>query len=288
MMKIKGWGLLVVASVAFGAGAPSMASPVSEKAAAAVIDAERAFAARHKMVPVKEAFLEYSAGDGVALTPGGVKNVKEFLGASPSRPNAGFIEWGPTFAGMAQSGDLGFTTGPASYGGGKAYSNYFTVWKKQADGSWRWMIDLGTPPSPQKPVAWIDSPVEVVPVSKVKPMAADKAWTDLLRVDTELGQAMAKDVTALTARLAPEARLIGFEPGTANGTQAARASLAKRPAAFAMKPEGGGVSKAGDFGWTYGYANWMQDGQEKKGPYLRVWQRRTAGWVVLVENVHAF
>ena len=49
----------------------------------------------------------------------------------------------------AASGDMGFTTGPWEAKGDindekpSGYGHFVTVWKKQADGSWKFVVDLG-------------------------------------------------------------------------------------------------------------------------------------------------
>jgi ketosteroid isomerase-like protein len=52
---------------------------------------------------------------------------------------------------VAQSGDLGFTVGNAEFTGKLddgtpvlRHSKYFTVWKKQRDGTWRYVVDGGS------------------------------------------------------------------------------------------------------------------------------------------------
>ena len=59
--------------------------------------------------------------------------------------------WWPDTAVVAASGDLGYTLGRyAVLGGGDAASDtvargyYVTVWQKQADGSWKIAVDIGT------------------------------------------------------------------------------------------------------------------------------------------------
>ena len=269
------------------ASCASADAPVDSRAAAEpVVAAERAFAERHQHVSVKQAFAEYAAPDGVMVTPQGVRNARAFVATWPDDDDKGFIQWWPRFAGIARSGDLGFTTGPASYGGGRSYTNYFTIWKKQPDGSWKWAIDMGTRKG-VKPASAPGDPVEIVPVSTARPMPAGAAWTELLALDTALGAASGRDSKALAPRFAPEAQAIGWTEAPLVGAAAIAASLASRPP-IAMKPEGGGVSAAGDFGWTYGFATWSEAGQAKRGPYLRAWQRRPGGWSILVDNIHAF
>ncbi len=67
-----------------------------------------------------------------------------------SQPDTGIVmTWKARNAEIAASGDLGYTWGdwmlrskhPKT--GDTAYGNYFTVWKKQADGSWKWVLDGG-------------------------------------------------------------------------------------------------------------------------------------------------
>jgi ketosteroid isomerase-like protein len=58
--------------------------------------------------------------------------------------------WHPVAGEVARSGDLGFTVGNAVFTGRSLdgspqvrYSKYLTVWKRQRDGSWRYVVDGG-------------------------------------------------------------------------------------------------------------------------------------------------
>lgn len=252
-----------------------------------VIAAERAFAERHRSVSVKQSFAEYAAPDGVMATPQGFRNAREFIATWPDEDNKGFISWWPTFAGIARSGDLGFTTGPASFGGGRRYTNYFTVWKKQPDGSWKWLIDLGTQKG-VKPDSEPGSKVTVVPVSDLPATDEAKAWAALQRVDRGIRDpSLRGDPERITRFYAPEAILLGWREAPLTGRSAV-AEVSEARGAMTEEHKGGGVSAAGDLGWTYGFASWSEGGTSKRGPYLRVWQRRSEGWLILVENLHAF
>ena len=64
-------------------------------------------------------------------------------------PNA-TLTWEPTSAEIAGSGDLGYTLGRWEYAlkdstgnVSKSYGYYVSVWKKQADGSWKYVFDSG-------------------------------------------------------------------------------------------------------------------------------------------------
>ena len=65
------------------------------------------------------------------------------------------LVWEPDYADIAQSGELGWTTGtfvsegPAPDGGvARTQGRYVSIWRRQPDGSWRVVMDLGNPTEP--------------------------------------------------------------------------------------------------------------------------------------------
>jgi ketosteroid isomerase-like protein len=72
-------------------------------------------------------------------------------------PNAK-LTWAPLQVDVAASGDLGYTWGryefrsPGADGQERVGSGfYLTIWKRQPDGSWKFVIDTGTPDRPKSP-----------------------------------------------------------------------------------------------------------------------------------------
>ena len=73
------------------------------------------------------------------------------------------LAWHPNKVGVARSGDLGYTSGTYDLSfkdaSGKTISDkgkYLTVWKKEADGSWKVLFDMfnsDLPPAPNLPPA---------------------------------------------------------------------------------------------------------------------------------------
>lgn len=66
-------------------------------------------------------------------------------------PEGASLLWEPIFADISSSGDLGYTIGSWTYtiaipGGAPTSSGgyYITIWKKQEDGSWKYVFDTGT------------------------------------------------------------------------------------------------------------------------------------------------
>ena len=61
------------------------------------------------------------------------------------KPGTKDISWQPFKAEAAKSGDLGYTLGTWKFTTKDTvmYGMYYTIWKKQADGKWKFTIDGG-------------------------------------------------------------------------------------------------------------------------------------------------
>ncbi|HEX7424354.1 MAG TPA: nuclear transport factor 2 family protein [Terriglobales bacterium] len=97
-----------------------------------------------------DAFLTYFAEDGVELVDGGGINTKDAMRKQPPWPEGTTLTWTPVKAEMAASGDLGYTYGNYVYTAknkeGKLvanYGKYTSIWKKQKDGQWKVVVDMG-------------------------------------------------------------------------------------------------------------------------------------------------
>ena len=66
-------------------------------------------------------------------------------------PEGTQLSWEPLFADISSSGDLGYTIGRWQFSASdttgavqSSYGHYVTIWKKQDDGSWKYVFDSGT------------------------------------------------------------------------------------------------------------------------------------------------
>jgi len=119
----------------------------------ALMDADRAFAARAVSDGVPTAFAAYAATDGAILSgqPGiiyGPAAIRRLFEAN--FPATGRILWRPAAGDVAAGGDLGFTVGKAEIhtvapdGAPRtSYTKYLTVWRRTDAGEWRYVIDGG-------------------------------------------------------------------------------------------------------------------------------------------------
>lgn len=77
----------------------------------AVVEAERSFARTSVQKGIRDSFLEFFADDGVNFTPA-PGNGKEFYGKRPAGALPMILDWTLVYADIAQSGEMGYTTGP--------------------------------------------------------------------------------------------------------------------------------------------------------------------------------
>jgi ketosteroid isomerase-like protein len=97
-----------------------------------------------------DAFLTYFAEDGVEVVDGGGFDNKEAMRKQPPWPEGATLTWTPVKAAMAASGDLGYTYGNYIYTAknkeGKLvanYGKYTSIWRKQKNGQWKVVVDMG-------------------------------------------------------------------------------------------------------------------------------------------------
>jgi ketosteroid isomerase-like protein len=103
-----------------------------------------------------KAFLSYVAEDGVVLRDnsfpdkGKASMEKRFSGKYDT---AFVLSWEPLFEKISKSGDLGYTYGIHANTDKKTgeitRGTYVTIWQKQSDGSWKYVLDSGTQGLPE-------------------------------------------------------------------------------------------------------------------------------------------
>lgn len=246
------------------ASAPRAEAPT----AAPVVAAERAFAARAGEVGWVLAFRAFVAQDGQLVRQGGYANAPEQLAATEDDGNRN-LSWWPAFAGISRSGDFGFTTGAVSFDEARTpRGHYFTVWRRQSDGSWKWIYDGGVGPIAE--AASLTAPGGDVVMA---PTAAEGEAN---------AQAAIEAVTAMERasriHLAPDARVARAREAIAIGVVPA---LLPDVSCEPVRVE---ASSGGDLVMVLGQMHRMG---RANALYARMWQRRADGWVVIYDQMIA-
>ncbi|MFJ6024337.1 nuclear transport factor 2 family protein [Brevundimonas sp. NPDC092305] len=266
--------------------------------AAPVIAAERAFAADGARLGIAASFNTWAAPEAIVIGPQGVQRVPDAYPPGTPRPaDEPLLEWWPTSAGISRSGELGFTTGGVQVAGRRS-GHYFTIWKEQTDGSWKWVYDGGSVASAANVPGQESEPVILPPgpgliqvlrpgPTDTAPLASEGAMNAVRELEAELARAAVTDQRAAhLAQLADNGRLYVASQPPAIGRDAFAQALNAWPSTFRFGPtEGGGASTYGDLVWTYGKAVWTRDGQARQGYYVRLWQSQEAGWKIVLAQL---
>lgn len=255
----------------------AMTTPAYAADPAPVIAAEQAFAKSVAELGVRDGFLAHMADEAVVFTPD-VVNAKTLFTARPAgkAPKDGgtLLTWWPVFAGLAQSGDLGFTTGPAE-ANGKRFTHYFTVWKRQADGGWKWLYDGGVQNDASA------DPAAGAPVAALAEGTPGGTFAEVEAAETALAHgALTDQAGAYRAVLAPDAQVQGSPGKPALTPEAVRQEIATRGPTAAFTRLGGEASQAGDLAWTYGIA-----AIDASKHYVRIWRRGPDGWRIVYDQI---
>lgn len=146
--------IIALAGIIFLAGCRSgdttMDSASKSRFKQEILEAEKAFAETAAQKDLAAAFLEFAAEDAVLNRNDeiiqGREAMKEYFSRSTLKNVR--LAWTPDFVDVSDDGTLGYTYGPYTF---EAYTQdgdtvkaeglFHTVWKRQSDGSWRFVYD---------------------------------------------------------------------------------------------------------------------------------------------------
>ncbi|HEX8505427.1 MAG TPA: hypothetical protein VF630_08670 [Hymenobacter sp.] len=258
----------------------------AQSAREAVVAAENSFAAQAAQAGTATAFLDNCAPTALVVENGELANAQEVWKGRPVRSN-NRLTWYPVLADVAQSGDLGYTTGPwTSFKNDRpqAAGEYVTVWRKQPDGKWKFVVDMGVErigTAPPKPA--------VVPQPRLLAAAATPSTAPsnvVLELDRKFSDAeLLKPGATYQQYLSAEARL--YRPGLSMMQgEAASANMKNLEGRYFFAPTTGYLAAAGDLGYVVGSLRREASAKhpEETGSYLRIWKRESvAGWRLVLE-----
>ncbi|MET0621686.1 MAG: nuclear transport factor 2 family protein [Pyrinomonadaceae bacterium] len=275
--------------------------PAGEKnfprALAPGVEAERAFAQLSIDRGMKPAFLRYAAPDGVIFNPGGPVNAIETWARRNPAPE-GLLIWWPVYADVASSGDMGWTTGPYEFRDNPSDAkpsdtgHFFTVWRRQPDGAWKFVLDLGVRhPAPDAPEtalqypAWLKRSAQP-PAAFSDTVAARKSLLEAERAFSE--ESLKKGArAALLARADETLRM--YRQGTypVVGRDAVARALKVDSELISWEALKGDVAGSGDLGYAYGTYEVKATSTQpaERGHYARVWRHRDGSWRVVFQVV---
>lgn len=256
-----------------------------------LVEAERGFARTSVEKGTREAFLANLADDSIVFHPQPI-NGKKWWSEQQARP--GVLSWRPSFARVSSAGDMGYTTGPWEYRPKSpedkpvAFGYFVTIWKRQADGTWKAFLDLGTQnDEPQTPALEMQYPRDY-PTSKNSNSKVDfeRERASLMKTENDFLKLMTEKsgVESFLTYMADDVRFYRTKAFPVVGKEATRAAFAARPEALRWQNTSGGVSSSGDLGYTYGRYEMKSGAEAENGNYLRIWRKQANGkWRIVLD-----
>lgn len=237
-----------------------------------LVENERAFAAAVAEKGVREGFLEFLARDAVSLVPEATCGYDYYEALEPTPMQ---VVWQPSFAEIAASGDLGYTTGPCEWRASKDAAlpllsgHYVTIWRKQEGGGWKVALDTGVSHDPNPDLAtdtelWSNSPS----ASPEDPTGSRKS---LVKAEAALSLDAGQHgvMAAYLDWIAPDVRVCRDGEFPARGAAGLAERIGDGNAKWTWLPTFAAVSSDGGLGYAYGEGS--PDG-EHQFSYLRIWR----------------
>jgi ketosteroid isomerase-like protein len=245
-----------------------------DKAVGSLIEAERAYAKQGAEKGFRAASLANFSDDAVIFAPALI-NGKKFWTAATEDP---VINWGPGFAAIARSGELGYTTGPAVYFQNRndpkpvGYGHFVSIWQKNSEGIWQVRVDVGVNHTePSEALGEVKTWVPSAPLAH-----PESARTDFEKAQAGLSEALKKgEGAAILARASEDVRIYRRGALPIVGKPAAQKILESEHGKTSRTRTGGGgggMSKAGDLAYDYGEYTSERDGEMERGIYFCIWR----------------
>ena len=251
----------------------------NEIALASLTDAEIAFARMAGERGIREAFLANFADDGIAFEPAPTRLRAAWSARPvPSDPLEQRLDWKPVQTGVSRSLDFGYTTGPytltnRSRPGAVRRGVFFSVWRKNASGQWKVLLDAGISTPDAIDFAAMGEPPRPNFHGKGQ-MTAERR--KLLAIEHETSRGLTPNeygkLLAVDARLHRNALVpVGSRAQVA-------AAVARRAARITWQPDDAFVAPSADMAVTYGrYRETDRAGATHDGYYTHLWIRERAG-----------
>jgi ketosteroid isomerase-like protein len=198
------------------------------------------------------------------------------------------LRWEPQNADVAISCDLGYTTGPSFYkdstvqNGEQRFGQFFSVWKKQSNGSWKVAVDIGV----TTPTATFGTPFMEPTGERVQPSPVSSE--EYKKIERDFSEACKRHgiIEAYRTCISMQSRLLRKGTTPIIGEEAIPSYLTDHQTPCKWVPLAGDVSGSGDLCYVYGSYNCSvtDSSRAESGFYLRMWKRNEEGtWIIVAD-----
>ena len=243
-----------------------------------LIHAEKSFASYSVAHGTKDAFLKFLDSNGVVFNQGKAVNGIEIWNKRENGQQV--LSWSPQYAEIATSNDFGYTTGPwelrpnANNDSIIARGQYTTVWHIDANGEWKFLVDLGVGNTPK---------VLALNLNKVKAkkITGNAIINEVLKAEQNFIDAYTVDKTKAYGTYLSKQSILNrngpYHPAVSRKSQSAM--ITNNPATIQFTITGSGIAPSGDMAYVYGNAVI----HNKAENYLHIWRKEKDGWKIALE-----
>jgi ketosteroid isomerase-like protein len=256
-----------------------------------MVATERAFAAAAREIGARDSFLTFFADDAVAIVRGeagqstSLVSAKAQLAARPlqSLPLQADLLWEPLTGQVSGDGSMGWLTGGYAVLSKTSrdllgQGAYFSVWKRQANGTWRVWLDEGIAlpdvwrdaspfrAAPDPDVGATGSASDTIAIAEGRVAAGGDAWSSSLGADVRLHRE-------------------GVMPRVGREAAVAWALAAWHTVRYDVLQSA--VAPSDDLAVVIGEYRATSSAGAETGSWVRVWKRDVSGrWRIVFETSH--
>jgi ketosteroid isomerase-like protein len=157
MIKKNGINLVFFVFIIIFLPAISCKKTSTPSSAGDLLQTDRTFSKMSETNGMHNAFVAFIADDGVLLRDNAypLKGKASLVESFAKNDDGGFtLVWEPLFERISSGGDIGYTYGTFTYkdlqSGEASNGTYVTIWQKEKDGNWKFVLDSGTQGLPDK------------------------------------------------------------------------------------------------------------------------------------------
>lgn len=286
---MEGWILSTILNCVLLASAFAQVTNLrSEKELFAI---ENSFSRDSESKGFRAANLLYAADDAVVFRPLEI-NAKEW---SRQLKDTTFITtWSPSFLEISAAGDLGFATGPFETRSTVAGENkithgqFATVWKKQPDGTWKFIMDFGSGTLPETE-AMTKEPVYRPGVEKESSFIEvnqKEEWQKVLDIEAAFSTECQSqgDLSALNQYAEENIHFFYQREFYTHDLKQVAIRIKNQNGRHIWNPTKGTVARSGDLAHVYGTHQFIDGNSIREGYYMRIWKRQMKGdWKIALQ-----
>jgi ketosteroid isomerase-like protein len=256
-----------------------------------IFDLEASFSKDSKELGFLTANLKYASDEAIVFRPKMI-NAKEWSYKLKGTDSNYQITWYPSHIEVSAAGDLGYATGPfdnVSKVPGDTSENhgqFLTVWKRQDDGTLKFIIDFGSNQLPRSEFVKKEPAFQALTLKhKYIVVNEKKSLQELFVAEKNFNEIDAQegDVAAYKKYANNDIRFFYQRQFYIKGLDNVISRIKDIKGFHNWKPINAFVAESGDLAYVYGTHEFKEIDTIRTGYYLRIWEKNGSTWTIVAQ-----